>query len=264
MDWRTSRQLTILGVATTFLVLVVAGIYFGLFYTSPTCIDGKKNQGEEEVDCGGPCAPCAFKYQKNVEVYFSRFIQVRLSNYDVVAQLQNPNDHLMASPLTYLVRLYDDKGAEVGRRENVAYLYPNDKMYVVENNFYTERTVVRAEVSIVPDQTKFVFINELRPELNIANKKYEVVREEGRSYARVTADIFNQEPFAYRMVDVRAALIDNSGNIIGVAKTVTRDVSPGETKRVEFNWPAVPSGEVLRVDMEARTNILDAGNIRLP
>jgi hypothetical protein len=26
--------------------------------TSETCIDGIKNQGEEDVDCGGPCGPC--------------------------------------------------------------------------------------------------------------------------------------------------------------------------------------------------------------
>ena len=24
----------------------------------PTCFDGIQNQGELEVDCGGPCAPC--------------------------------------------------------------------------------------------------------------------------------------------------------------------------------------------------------------
>ena len=23
-----------------------------------TCFDGNKNQGEDEVDCGGPCSPC--------------------------------------------------------------------------------------------------------------------------------------------------------------------------------------------------------------
>ena len=32
-----------------------------------TCIDGKQNQGESEVDCGGPCEPCAIEQQEVVE-----------------------------------------------------------------------------------------------------------------------------------------------------------------------------------------------------
>jgi hypothetical protein len=34
----------------------------------PTCFDGIKNQGEEGVDCGGPCKPCVVKYVKVPEI----------------------------------------------------------------------------------------------------------------------------------------------------------------------------------------------------
>jgi len=33
------------------------GVYYGKRIV-PTCSDGVKNQGETDVDCGGPCAPC--------------------------------------------------------------------------------------------------------------------------------------------------------------------------------------------------------------
>ncbi len=29
----------------------------------PTCFDGIQNQGEEGIDCGGPCAPCEYTYE---------------------------------------------------------------------------------------------------------------------------------------------------------------------------------------------------------
>ena len=33
----------------------------------PTCSDGIKNQGEEDIDCGGPCKPCKKEYPEITE-----------------------------------------------------------------------------------------------------------------------------------------------------------------------------------------------------
>ncbi|MBI2097017.1 MAG: hypothetical protein HYT40_02600 [Candidatus Sungbacteria bacterium] len=264
MDWRTRKQLTIL--------LIVFGVVFGalfwigysILHSPGSCTDNKKNQGEEEADCGGPCAPCAFKHQRPVEVFFARFIPVRPTNYDIVAQVQNPNDHLAATPLVYRVRLYDDKNAEVGRRDNVTFLDPNDRIYVIESNFVTERTVVRAVAEILPGETKWQFTNELRPDLTVGKKNYDVVMIDDREQSRVTAELVNRAAFTFRQVNVRVALLDESRNIIGVAKTIIANVRPGEPRPIEITWPGKFEGSVARIDMEARTNWLDSSNILSP
>jgi hypothetical protein len=55
MPWGMKRQLfyalVVLGVVA--VLVVVLGFVF--FYKAPTCIDGKMNQNEEGVDCGGVC-----------------------------------------------------------------------------------------------------------------------------------------------------------------------------------------------------------------
>lgn len=264
MDWRLKKQITIFSI---FLLIVLGGgfgIFYYFFHEPPTCFDNKQNQGEEETDCGGPCAPCAFRHEKPVQVFFARVVKARGADYDVVAQIQNPNDHLSGNPLSYRVRIYDDAGAKVGERIGSTFIYPNDKMYVVESNFPTERRIARTEFSVIEEDTKWTYTNDLRPELTLGNKKYAIVNEGGIEEARASADLVNRSPLSFENVDVRVLLLDASSNIIGVAKTVVSKVKSGESQHVEFNWVERPEGEVVRIDMEARANGLDPSNVSLP
>ena len=74
MDWRTKKQLTILAVVFLALFVVLLAIGLSVFYSPGSCADNKKNQSEEDVDCGGPCPPCAFKQLRPGEIFFARFI----------------------------------------------------------------------------------------------------------------------------------------------------------------------------------------------
>ncbi len=264
MDRRTKKQLTILAIVFLVVLAALFVIGFSVFYSPGSCTDNKKNQGEEEADCGGPCTPCAFKQLRPVEVFFARFIQVRQGNFDVVAEIRNPNEHLAGNPLVYRVRLYDDKNAEVGRRENITYIDPNDRIYIIESNFLTERNVVRAVVEILDGETKWEYTNELRPDMTIGRKNYEVVTADDREASRVTAELANRSAFTYRYVYVRAALLDADGNIVGVAKTIVQNVRPGEPRPIELSWPQKIETAISRIDIEARTNWLDPSNIVAP
>ena len=264
MDWRTRRQLLIL--------LIVAGVVFGvlgligyaLLHQPGSCTDNKLNQGEEEVDCGGPCAPCAFKHQKSVEVFYARFVEVRPKNYDIVAEVQNPNEHLAGRPLIYRTHLFDDKGAEVGRRDGETYVYPNDRIYIIEGNFVTERTVVEAKIEILPDETRWQYTNALHPDLTVGNKQYEVVTVDDRELSYESAVLTNRESAGFHNVDVRVALLDKDGNIAGVAKTIVQNLPPGGTRKVEFTWPNKIAADVDRVELEARADGLNQQNILIP
>ena len=264
MDWRTRKQLTILAIVFGVFFIVVGFVVYSIVNQPGTCADDKRNQGEEDIDCGGPCAPCAFKQQKPVEVFFARFVEVRPKNYDIVAEIQNPNEHLAANPLIYRVQLFDDAGAEVGRRENITYLYPNDRIYIIESNFVTERTVVRAVATVLDKESTWQFTNDIHPEITLGDKKYDVVKIDTQEMGHVSAELVNRESFGYQNVDVRVALLNADENIIGAAKTVLSKVAPGEERKIEFTWPRSFNGVVSRIEMEARANGLESGNIFLP
>jgi len=265
MDWRTRKQLTIVAIVFGVVAVFIIGISYYILYRPGSCIDNKKNQGEEDVDCGGPCLPCAFKYQQPVEVFYARFIQVRPKNYDIVAEVQNPNDHLAANPLVYRVQLFDDAGAEVGRRENVTYLYPNDRIYIIESNFLTERTVVKAVATVLDRESTWQFTNDLRPELTLGDKSYAVQSIDNIPTGHVSAELVNREVYGYQNVDLHVALLDANQNILAIAKSTLLKVAAGERRRVEFTWPtAFATSSVARIDMEARANGLLGANLLAP
>ena len=131
MDFRARRQLAVLGV----IALVVGGIGFLIFRAGlpdPSCQDNRKNQGEEDTDCGGPCASCALREQKPVEIFWTRFVQVRANTYDVAAEVRNPNVRIAAVFFDYEFKLFDTAGVAVVSRRGRAFLYPGETAHLIE------------------------------------------------------------------------------------------------------------------------------------
>lgn len=60
MDRRLTKQIIIALIFFGFFA-GIGGIVYFTHRPAATCFDGRKNQGELEVDCGGPCIPCALK-----------------------------------------------------------------------------------------------------------------------------------------------------------------------------------------------------------
>lgn len=67
MNKRLQKQLII---ALIFFSLVSATITLLIIshQPQPTCFDNKKNQGEEEIDCGGPCISCSLKNNPPISI----------------------------------------------------------------------------------------------------------------------------------------------------------------------------------------------------
>jgi hypothetical protein len=66
----TSKRRIKIIVGYIILFSVIAFALYLIFSPAATCYDKIKNQGEKEVDCGGPCAPC-----KNIGQTKDLFVQ---------------------------------------------------------------------------------------------------------------------------------------------------------------------------------------------
>lgn len=260
MDWRTQRQLTILGVVFLVIVIFTGVVFYQTFRRTPTCEDKKQNQEEQGVDCGGPCVPCAFKQQKPMELVFAKAIKVREGNYDVAAEIHNPNDHLAANPIAYRIRMYDSLGAEIIRREGETYVYPDDRTYILESNFLTELPAGRIAVDFLDEKTVWTYTTEIRPDLAIVDKSFEVTTALGGEASRVRAKLINRSALGYKRIDVTAALSDEAGNVLLVAKTVVSNLQSGEARGILLDWPIKPESAVRSIDIRARANIFAPDN----
>src|SRR3989344_6201594 len=56
MSWAAGRRFIILCIVGAVVIAFLAAISIATFYKSPSCSDGKQNQDETGVDCGGSCA----------------------------------------------------------------------------------------------------------------------------------------------------------------------------------------------------------------
>src|SRR3989344_1458963 len=79
---------------------IIAGFYF-YFREAPTCFDNRKNQGEQEVDCGGPCESCEIGKLKEIEVENAQAIFVAENLVSLSAEVTNPNSLFGAEALHY-------------------------------------------------------------------------------------------------------------------------------------------------------------------
>ncbi|KKU42980.1 MAG: hypothetical protein UX56_C0001G0015 [Candidatus Azambacteria bacterium GW2011_GWD2_46_48] len=72
MDTRTQKQVIIAIFFLGILFFIGGGFYFA-FRSPASCFDKIQNQGEEDIDCGGPCATaCEEKELKPLEIFFQR------------------------------------------------------------------------------------------------------------------------------------------------------------------------------------------------
>lgn len=250
MDFRTRRQITILFVAG----LIFAGAVFLVaksYLPAPTCFDGRRNQGEEETDCGGSCLACALKRQKDVEIFWTKFVKSRENTYDVAAEIRNPNARLAARSFSYEFRLFDDTGFLVASKKGISFIHPGETMHLAEIGLITQRNVVK--VKLKTGNFDWILSGETQPDIIAGNKEYVIEEEDDLKTSVVRALITNRSINDAVGVEVTVLVSDENGNLVGVNRTRISELRGSDTKAVKFVWPAVLSGRVSTIAVEARS-----------
>lgn len=250
MDFRTRRQLIVLAV---FAVIAVSTAFLIVrHYTpDPTCFDGRQNQREEEVDCGGPCLACALKRQKDVEVFWTKFVRSRENTYDVAAEIRNPNAKLAAKSFRYEFELFDDTGFLVASRQGISFIHPGETMHLTEIGLITQRNVVKA--GLKTGNFDWILSGETQPDIIAGNKEYVIEEEDGLKASVVRALITNRSIGDTVGVEVAVLVSDQNGNLVGVNRTRIGELRGNDTRAVKFVWPVVLPSRVSTIAVEARS-----------
>ncbi len=248
MDFRKKRQLIILAVVAA----VLFGVVFLLVYRftpQPTCFDNRKNQNEEDVDCGGPCASCVLKHQEPLAVFWTRIIPVGERQYDFAAEIKNPNLALGGTFL-YTFKIFDNTGFLLTERKGRSFIYPGETAHLIENFFATERTVDRIDLAI--QNAAFTLSKDTEPDL-IGRGTYTIqTGGQGKQMSRVTALLVNRTLEDQKNIMVNVLLYDKDGNVVGVNKTVVDALASGVSVPLEFVWPGVVASVVDSITIEPR------------
>ena len=233
--WATQRKLLYaLLFSAAIIVLAVIPSFF-IFYKAPSCVDNKQNQGEQGVDCGGPCSIlCQAKQRDPVVVWAQKFL-VRANTYSAVAYIENPNVTAEASHVPYIFRLFDDSGTVIAEKLGETFVPPHKKFAVFEGNIPV--------TSGTPSRITFEFTGKpFWKNTNTAQNKLSVGRQVligEDSKPRIDAVVSNTSINTVHNIEVTALVYESNGNAIAASQTKIDALAKDESKNITFTWPTV-------------------------
>lgn len=248
VGWRLKRQLLFFGFFAV-IILLVAG--YGAYRLIPvaSCTDGRINQGEAQVDCGGPCGPCMAANAKEPLVIWARYFEIRPGVFDVAALIENANVSLGVATVPYTFRLLDAEGGLIVNRRGSAYILPNQQTLVFETGLVAG---IRAPARVTFALDPFEWRVSEEQKLSLTVVKTERAFEAERP--KLTITLQNASIHDVPRVDVSVLLSDANGNAIAAGLTRIDNVSDLARADAVFTWPQPFARSVADVRVFIRTN----------
>ena len=255
---RSTKRFTIMGIFGVILVTFI-GLIVSLTISSPTCFDGKQNQKEEGVDCGGPCAACSKELiGKDLIVKSAHVVYGGENKYDVVANIHNPNALYGGKVVYYTVEVLDGSGNVLATRNNQTFILPNENKYIIEVGIETAQKPSSVKVSI--NDVEWVKFTEFdSPQIVVKNQRFGLV-ENDTNYAEALGLVSNDSPYDFHSVVINVILEDERGIPVAVNKTEMRTLDSNSQREFRLIWPHKFPGNIKSSTMQAETNIFDSLN----
>lgn len=246
-QWAAKRKLLYAIFTIIFLAVVIGVPSFFLLYKTPTCFDGKKNQNEKGVDCGGVCSRLCPSDISAPIIVWQRAFQVAPGLYNAVAYVQNPNILTRVDDVGYVFKIYDKDNTLITEKKGRTFLVANKKTAVFEAGI---RTGAR-----VPARTSFEFTEAPVWSQNVPDYKEpvivadNVVLNKDVSLPRIDATIRNLSLENVKVLGVVSIVYDAEDNAIGASRTLVENLTSRSAAQVYFTWPAPFVSPVVRKEI---------------
>lgn len=233
-------------------VLLIAGVsavfYFVPTKTHSTCFDGKRNQGEEEVDCGGPCKSCAVKSLSITVGEKGYFDLARLKKTTFYLEFDNPSADYWVKKFNYTLNVYNNLGAKVASFNGESYIAPSGKRIVaIVAADIDARDIARTDLGIMdPEWSPLleyhvdgVSVSEVNRQIAAGDKIY------------ISGVATNNVSSIAKKITITAVFRDEEGKIANASATAIDFLQPFSKKNFEI---FLTPNQVSEIDL-ARTEI---------
>lgn len=252
-SWAATRKFAYTAGVILFFAIIAVWIYFLRYYQAPSCTDGKQNQDEEGIDCGGSCAVvCPVSIAEPI-VLWSRAFPVTSGIYNAVAYVENPNPGVGVRTATYRFKLYDENNVLVIERVGKVFIAPKERFAVFEPRLNTGNRIPKRvffEFVKFSDWTK---LPKEMPKIIVRGEKFSNVN----AAPRVDAILQNGTIIDIGDIDVAAIVYDENDNAMAVSATKVDVLKADSIYNLAFTWerpfPSPPS----RVEIIPRVDLFD-------
>jgi len=257
---RDTKRLTIVSVYLLIFLVLGTGGYMA-FKPQPSCFDGKQNQNEEDIDCGGICALACMEeiVGNDLLVREITFIPTGEGKYDIVARIFNPNNDIGAARFRYSLFLKDTNGKELVRVSDVNFILPQETKTLLALNLESAELPAKAVIELSNFEWQRLRGYQAKPELNIYSRRY-VEKPDETVFGAVTATIVNDSLFDFRTVKLKVVLRDTAGVPLAANQSEMQTVTVGREQDIRIVFPGSFAGSVSQVEIEAEANIYDSEN----
>ena len=250
MSWAQRRKLTYTVGALFVLAILGSIVLFFVFNKAPTCFDGIQNQGEQGIDCGGPCnILCRAEYSNPVIIWGPRWEKVLVSGtYSFLTYVQNPNIGAGAFNVPYMFKVYDKDNILLFQKTGTTYVPPNNNFVVFEDNINLGDKI--------PARTEFEFTGNpvwqkmTSSELSITAISKNLTNVDTRPKLTVTMQNSTINPVGN--IEAVAILYDENNNAIAFSKTMIDSIDANGTTDIVFTWPEPFTEKVVRIDIVSK------------
>jgi len=265
LNFRALRQLRVIFVFAFFGIAILAALYYTFIYTPPSCFDGKLNQGEEGVDCGGRCAtPCEWEKPEPIEVGWSAYFKKKDDLYDLAARIRNKNNRFGSGVVPYAFIVKDRAQNILKTVEGNSYIAPGQIGYVIETRIELPDGFDSVSFRILDDRVQWE-----KPTLNLGVEDFKTFTRGVRRlynenfFAEGSGTIRNQTSYNFGNIEVSVVLYNAKKSVITVGRTDMQDLRSGEEREFKVLWPEpFPIEGVDYVEVIPRTNVFSKENFK--
>lgn len=250
MSWAQRRKATYIFYIFFTILLILVAIVFLFFYKTPTCFDNKQNQGEQGIDCGGPCSIlCRAQYVDPVIVWGPRWEKVLSGGiYNFLTYIQNPNTGIGALNVPYIMKVYDRENVLLIQKTNITNIPPNNNFVIFEDNINLgDKIPARATFEFTGNPT---WQKMQSVESNITAISKNLINIDTKPKLLVTMKNSTIEPI--QNIEVVSILYNENGNAVAFSKTKIDTISGESTADIVFTWPEAFMEKIVRIDIVSK------------
>ena len=216
-----------------FLFLII--IVYLLTKPAPSCFDQKRNQGEEGIDCGGPCLPCYIKYAKEPEILSTQVLPVTQEFSEVLIKIKNENEKVGAK-FNYRVRFFDRFAQLIGEEEGKSFVLPLSVKYLVlpkvnlksQEIFRVDFSFTKLEWQEFPYPSSELF--------SVLNKKLRWLSPKEPGVLELSGELQNETSLIFSRAEIVILLYSRTGEILNAARTEMENLKAGERRSFKYVW----------------------------
>jgi hypothetical protein len=213
------------------LFLIISGIYLIWLKPAPSCFDGRQNQGELGVDCGGPCQPCEIQTLTPLQISWLKNFPVD-KNTIIAAEIKNPNLNWGAENFSYTFRLYDIYDNEIYTLTKKSFIYSGEVKFIVEPNVNVEM----AQIGNIA--MSFSSIN-WKPQAEFPRPETQLrgLKTESGPPIRISGLFLNNNPYGLSRANVLGFIYNQKGDLISASKTELGKTGAFEESSFQITFP---------------------------